>query len=345
MGCEVEISGKFRTDLRGGTTMRTRGTVILIFLIFLGHLSISMAAEPGYPTRPIEIIVGMAPGGGGDVGARMLAENSKKYLGQEVIVVNKPGGYNKIAYTLVTKAKPDGYTLGAGSDGSITMAPHLEKMSYNHESFTFIVQFGQLAQGFVVLEDSPFRQLKDVIEFARTNPDKLTISTLGAGSTTHMPWEYLALVENLKIKLVPFSGAAPAVTALLGGHVMVASTSFTGFNPYLRARKVRLLAVTTEERMENYPDVPTLKELGYSTLVLVPYHVIIGPKNIEKSIVSRLVDAFKKGMEAPSFIKANQDLEMYKKNPLWGDELKETMIRQDRRYGELVKKLGLRVKE
>ncbi len=308
-------------------------------------LSISMASEPGYPTRAIEIIVGMAPGGGGDVGARMLAENSKKYFGQEVIVVNRPGGFNKIAYTLVSKAKPDGYTLGAGSEGSITLAPHLEKMPYHPDTFTFIVQFGRLAYGYVVLPDSPFRTIKDVIEFARANPDKLTISTLGSGSFSHIPWEYLALVEGLKIRLVPFSGAAPAATALLGGHVMIASSSFTGFNPFLKAKKVRLLAVASDERLESFPDVPTMKELGYPLLALTSYHIVIGPKNMEKAIVTKLEEGFKKGMEAPSFIKANQELEMYERNPLGGDRLKEVMIRHYKTNEELAKKLGLKVKE
>lgn len=323
--------------------MRRLGLLLICLSLFWG-VQLSMAAEPGYPTRPIEVIVGMAPGGGGDVGVRMMAENAKKYLGQEVVVVNKPGGNNKIAYTLVSKAKPDGYTLGGGADSAITLGLHLERTAYKFEDFTYITQFGLLTNGFVVLPDSPFRGIKDVIEFAKSNPDRLTISTLGSGSFSHMVWEYLALVEGLKLKLVPFSGAAPAQTAVLGGHVMVGSSSFTGFSPYVRAKKMRLLAIANERRMEDYPDVPTLKELGYPTLVLNAFHIIIGPKNIDKSIVNRLAEAFKKGMEAPSFVKANKDLEMYERNPISGDELREVMLRRYQRNEEFVKKLGLGIK-
>jgi tripartite-type tricarboxylate transporter receptor subunit TctC len=325
--------------------MKTEWGVCLTFFGIFCCLSSPAAMEPGYPTRAIEIIVGMSPGGGGDVGARMMAENSKKFVGQDVIVVNKPGGNNKIAYTLVSKAKPDGYTFGAGADSAITLGPHLEKTPYRPEDFTFIVQFGQLTQGFVVLPDSPFKSVKDVVEFARTNPDKIMISTTGSGSFSHMVWEYIALVENIKVKLVPFSGAAPAITALLGKHVTMVSTSFTGFNPYLVAKKVRLLAVANERRMEEYPDVPTLKEAGYPALVFNPYHIIIGPKNIEKPIVDKLAEAFKKGMQGPSFIKANKDLAMYAKNPVSGDELKEIMYRRYRQNEEFVKKLGVEIKQ
>jgi tripartite-type tricarboxylate transporter receptor subunit TctC len=321
----------------------TRRILGVVFSLICGAC-LSMAAEPGYPTKPIEIVVGMTPGGGGDVGTRMLAENSKKYLGQDVIVVNKPGGNNKIAYTLVSKAKPDGYTLGGGADSAITLGLHLEKTAYKFEDFTYICQFGLLTNGFVVLPDSPLRSIKDVIEFARSNPDKLTISTLGSGSFSHMVWEYLAMVEGIKLKLVPFAGAAPAQTAVLGGHVMVGSSSFTGFSPFVRAKKLRLLAIANDQRMEDYPDVPTLKEQGYPTLVLNAFHIIIGPKNIDKAIVSRLAEAFKKGMEGPSFIKANKDLEMYEKNPISGDELREVMLRRYQRNEEFVKKLGLGMK-
>ena len=324
--------------------MKTGRIVSLVCFSFFCFLSAPMAMEAGYPTRSIEIVVGMAPGGGADLGTRMLAENSKKDLGQEVVVVNKPGAMYKIAYTLVSKAKPDGYTLGGGSDPSITLGPHQEKMPYGPEDFTYVSQFGTLTQGFVVQPDSPFKNVKDVVEFARANPDKLTVATLGTGGFSHMTIEALAVLENLKVRLVPFAGAAPAATALLGGHVMMTSTSFTGFAPFLKAKKLRLLAVASEKRRENYPDAPTLRELGYTSLVFDSYHIIIGPKNMEKAMVTKLADAFKKAMESPNFIKINQDLEMWERNPLFGDDLKELIFRRYKQNGEIVKKLGLTIK-
>ncbi len=326
----------------------TKGAEMFLMLGLISALFIfspPSALGQAYPDKPITIYCGFQPGATTDLTARTLAAGAEKLLGVPVVVENKPGGGATVAPALLATKKPDGYTLGAGSEGSITLAPHLEKMPYHPDTFTFIVQFGRLAYGYVVLPDSLFRTIKDVIEFARANPDKLTISTLGSGSFSHIPWEYLALVEGLKIRLVPFSGAAPAATALLGGHVMIASSSFTGFNPFLKAKKVRLLAVASDERLESFPDVPTMKELGYPLLALTSYHIVIGPKNMEKAIVTKLEEGFKKGMEAPSFIKANQELEMYERNPLGGDRLKEVMIRHYKTNEELAKKLGLKVKE
>jgi tripartite-type tricarboxylate transporter receptor subunit TctC len=182
------------------------------------------------------------------------------------------------------------------------------------------------------------------MDFARANPDKLTISTVGVGTTNHVAFEALMLLEGLKIKLVPFSGAAPAMTALLGKHVLVASTAASGYAPHIKAKTVRLLAVMSEERLDAYPDVPTLKELGFP-LVFQSWYIISGPKNMEKSVVKKLADVFIKGTETPEFIKLAKELEIYTKNPLSGDELREGIVRRDKKNAELFKKLGMGIKQ
>lgn len=328
--------------------MLSRQTPLIVILnlsIFFCSFHVSMAAEPNFPTKPIDISVGFSPGAGTDLGSRLIAEISKKYLGQDIVVVNKPGGGGRVALTLLSKAKPDGYSLAATTDAPIILSPHLEKFPYKPlEDFTFVCQFGVLDFGVVVMADSPFRTFKDLMDFARANPDRLTISTPGVGTTNHVAFEALSLLEGSKIKLVPFSGAAPAITALLGGHVMAASTASSGYAPHLKAKRLRLLAMMSEERMEAYPDVPTFKELGYP-LVFQSWYVITGPKNIEKPVVKKLADAFMKAMETPEFIKLAKDLEIYTRNPLWGDELREGIIRRDKKNAELFKKLGIGIKE
>jgi len=302
----------------------------------------SMGAETAYPTRPIEITIGYAPGAGTDLGARMIAEQSKKDLGQDIVCVNKPGGAGRIALTLIAKAKPDGYSLAATTDSAIIAVPHLEKVPYKAmEELTFISQFGTLDFGVTVAMDSPFKTFKDVIQFARANPDKLTIGIIGVGSADHVAFQALALQENLKVKFVPFSGAAPTMTALLGGHIMMASPASSGYAPHVKGKTARLLAVLGEERMEQYPDVPTLKELGYPSLVFQSWYVISGPRNMEKSIVNKLATAFGKAMATPEFIKLAKDLEIYAPKTLSGDELREGLVRRDKINAELFKKLGL----
>lgn len=316
----------------------------ILFSFFYG-LHFSVVAETVYPTKPIEIVVGYAPGAGTDLGGRMIAEISKKLLGQDLVVINKPGGGGRLAMTLISKAKPDGYTLGAVTDSSICLSPNLEPVPYKPlEDFTFIIQFGTIESWIVVLADSPFKILKDLIEFARANPERLTVSNAGVGTGGYVALEGLSLIEGVKIKLVPFSGAAPAMTALLGGHVMASVSPTSQVAPHLQTKKVRLLAVMGGERSDDYPEVPSIKELGYPSLTYQVWYLIAGPKNMEKAIVKKLEEAFRKAMDSSDFIKLAKDLEVWTKKPLSGDDLKEALIRRSAKNEELFKKLGMGIK-
>ena len=321
--------------------MKTGVIVFFMCIVILFSLN-STAAETAYPTRPIEMTIGFAPGAGTDLGARMIAENSRKYLGQEVVCINKPGGAGRVAMTLMSKAKPDGYSLGATTSSCIVASPHLEEVPYKPlEDFTYINQYGMLNFGVSVVKGSPFKTFKEVIEFARANPDKLTVGIVGVNTTDHIALQALALFENLKIKFVPFDGAAPTMTALLGGHIMIATTASSGYAPHFKAGTVRLLVTYGEERMEQSPEVPTIKEVGYPSLVIQSWYAIYGPKNMEPSIVKKLEDAFGKAMMTPEFKKVADQLEIYTKKPLFGQELTNAFRNHYKNNGELYKKVGL----
>ncbi len=325
--------------------MKTGWIVVSIGLVLFCS-RFSMAAEPSFPTKPIEIVIGYAPGAGTDLGARMIAEQSKKWLGQDVVCVNKPGGAGRVAMTLISKAKPDGYTLSSGTDSSIIVAPNLEEVPYKPlEDFTFLSQFGTLNFGVTVLQNSPFKTFKELVEFARANPDKVTLGTTGVNSSEHVAFQTLALMENLKIRLVPFAGAAPTMTALLGGHVMAAVPASSGFASHVKANTVRLLAMLGETRLEDYPDIPTLKEIGYPELVFQSWYMLSGPKNIEKAVARKLEEAFGKAIESPEFIKVAKDLQIYTKRPLSGDELREGILRRNKRNVDIFKRLGIGIKK
>jgi tripartite-type tricarboxylate transporter receptor subunit TctC len=315
------------------------GVFFMCFAVFLGLNA--MAAETAYPTRPIEMIIGFAPGAGTDMGARMIAEQSKQFLGVDVVCINKPGGSGRVAMTLMTKAKPDGYSLGATTSSCIVASPHLEKVAYKLEDFTYICQYGTLNFGISVVQSSPFKTFKDVIEFARANPDKLTVGIVGVNTTDHIALQALALFEKLKIRFVPFDGAAPTMTALLGGHVMAASTASSGYAPHVKGGTVRLLVTYGEERMEQSPEVPTIKEMGHPDLVIQSWYAIYGPKTMEASIVKKLVDAFGKAMMTPEFKKVADHFEIYSKKPLFGQELTKAFMHHYKNNGDLYKKVGL----
>jgi tripartite-type tricarboxylate transporter receptor subunit TctC len=321
--------------------MKTGVIVFLMCLAVFFSLN-SMAAETAYPTRPIEMTIGFAPGAGTDLGARMIAEQSRKTLGVEIVCVNKPGGAGRVAMTLMSKAKPDGYSLGATTSSCIVASPLLEEVPYKPlEDFTYINQYGMLNFGVSVVKGSPFKTFKEVIEFARTNPDKLTVGIVGVNTTDHIALQALAMFENLKIKFVPFDGAAPTMTALLGGHIMIASTASSGYAPHVKAETVRLLLTYGDERMDQSPDVPTIKEVGYPSLVIQSWYAIYGPKNMETSIVKKLEDAFGKAMMTPEFKNVADRLEIYTKKPLFGQELTNAFRNQYKNNGELYKKVGL----
>ncbi len=314
--------------------------IFSIYFIFFFNL-MAIAAETAYPTRQIEMIIGFAPGAVTDLGARMIAEQSKKYLGQEIVCINKPGGAGRVAMTLMSKAKPDGYTLGATTSSCIVAAPHLEKVTYKFEDFTYIIQYGVLNFGISVVKDSPFKTFKDVIEFARANPDKLTVGIVGVNTTDHIALQALSQMENLKIRFVPFDGAAPTMTALLGGHIMIASTASSGYAPHLKAGTVRLLITYSEEPPEQYPDVPTIKEMGYPSLVIQSWYLIYGPKNMDPFIVKKLENVFGKAMQTSEFKKLADHLEIYTKKPLSGEELTKALMKQYKNNAELYRKIGL----
>lgn len=322
--------------------MKTRGIVLILFLAFC-TFNLSEAAEPNYPTRSVEITVASAPGGGTDLGARAIAEKAKEFLGQEFVVINKSGGGHRVTLTLLSKAKPDGYTLGGVTDSVTVLSPHIEKISYKPLDYTFLCQYGTLDFGTFVLPDSPFKTWKDMIDFARANPNKLSIGVTEVNSANHLALMALCQMENLKINFVPFMGAAPTTLALMGRHVMVASSAESGFARQVRAKQVRLLSMMSDERMEEYPDVPTLKELGYPSLVLQSWYLMLGPNNMDKMIAKKLEDTFRKAMESPSFIKIAKEIGIYVKKPLFGDELRETEARRLANNEKLIKGLGLKL--
>lgn len=329
--------------------MKTGTIIVMTVLISFYGLNFSHASELVYPTKPIEIVVGYAPGGGTDLCVRMLAEivNSKKYLGQEIFVTNKPGGAARVAMTLVSKAKPDGYTLAGTTDSCVILSPLLERVSYKPlEDITFIAQLGKLDFAVQVLPDSPFKTFKDLIDFARANPNKLTIGTVGVGTTNHVALEALARMENLQFNLVPFAGIALTMPALLGKHVMAASTAtdFAGYAEQAKQGKLRLLSVMSDERLEEYPQVPTMKELGYPWMVFQSWFIISGPKNMEKSVLKKLEEAFKKAIDSPEYIKFVKNIDSWAKDPLVGDEMREGIIQRYKKNEELFRKLGMEIK-
>lgn len=280
---------------------------LLAFLSVLFFIpSSARAAE--YPERPITLIVGMPAGDSADVSTRLIAKTAEAILKQPIVVMNRPGGGGTVGTAAIASAKPDGYTLGTLLTSPMVSIPYFMKLTYHpQKDIQPVMQFGVLNFAVSVRADSPFKTFKDLIAYAREHPGVLTYGTVGPTSTQYILLQQIAKQEKADLVHVPFKGGSEAFTAALGGHI-TASAGF--FSPgQVRAKKARLLALFGEQRVDAFPDVPTLRELGYD--IKIPYFIGIGaPKGVPASTLKMLENAFTMGMKDPVFLQGMKSIEM-----------------------------------
>jgi len=324
-------------------TLRKKGMLRLtaIFCLIFSGIAVpwGTSAQEKYPTKPINFIVGYPAGGTTDICARPLVAAASKILGQPVVVVNKPGGASAVAMASLKNEKPDGYTIGILPSGAV-LSQHMRKVPYDSATdFTPIMQYAVYLYGLVVQSDSPWKTFKEFIDYAKANPGKVRYSTAGPGTPQHLVMERLAPKEKIKWTHIPFEGGTPAITALLGGHVE-ASSQTTEWKKHVETGRLRLLAVYGEKRMSDFPNVPTLLELGYD--ITAPSLIcIVGPKGLSPQVVETLHKAFKEAMEDPDFIKMGHELDqpVIYRGP---QDLAKHLVQMNEEVGTLIRTLGLR---
>jgi len=253
-----------------------------------------------YPTKPITLVIPYPAGGSTDVTGRVLAAAAKKYFGQPVIVENKGGGGGTVGPNLVIAKPADGYTIGIMASTTVTISWHMGKCNFNPiDDVNHIMRYTGYLYGFVVRADAPWKTFKDFVKYVKENPEKVTYGTTGVGAGPHLAMEQISHIAGMKMTHVPYKGGAECNSALLGGHVDSVSDS-TSWGPLVDAGKFRLLVVYTGTRSARYPDVPTLKELGFDMVFPSPLE-IMGPKALPKPIVQKVQDSFKKALEDPEY--------------------------------------------
>jgi tripartite-type tricarboxylate transporter receptor subunit TctC len=272
-----------------------------IALAAFGMLVSVAAGAQEYPTKPITLIVPWPAGGSTDISMRAIAESASKVLGQPIAVDNKGGGAGTVGpATMAAAAKPDGYTI-AQIPITVFRLPLMQDVSWDpSKDFSYIVHLTGYTFGVTTSADGPFKTWQDVVDYAKANPGKVTYATPGTGTSLHIGMEQIAAKAGIKLTQVPFKGGAETNAAVLGQHTMLQADS-TGWKPLVDAKQLRLLMVWTAARSPNYPDTPTLKELGYSMVYDSPFG-IAGPKGMDPKIVAKLHDAFKKAIEDPAVI-------------------------------------------
>lgn len=308
----------------------------------LAAFSTIAAAQSDYPSKPVQIVVGYPAGGNTDSLARTLAQEARRFLGRDVIVINRPGVGGALGMVSVSAAAPDGYTLGIATSSSLTTAPHLQDVPMDLiERTTSLISLGRPQQGVAVRSDSPFRTMRDLIDYARRNPGKVSIGLQGLGSGASMVLNLVALDEKVQISFVAFKGDAPAVTDLLGGHITAVGTSAFSFERFVTGGQLRAIASLDSARLPFAANVPTLPEQGHPYQVTVIFY-LLGPRGLPAPVVRRIVDAFGEASRTPAYVEGTVKNGVDRSNPLVGEELEKFLIEDRAKIGAMVKRLGLK---
>jgi len=276
-------------------------------LVLAAALAFSAAAQAqAFPSKPITLICPWPAGGSTDVHLRKFAEIAQKHLGQPVLIDNKPGGSGMIGPANMAKlARPDGYTLSQLPITAFRL-PHQRKVDWDAlADFTYIIGISGYTFGVVVKADSPFRSFKELIDYARANPGKLSYGSTGTGTSPHLLMEEVAMKTGTQFLHVPFKGNADSTQALMGGHVMAQSDA-TGWGRHVDAGTFRLLVTFGEKRTKW--NAPTARELGIDIVSYSPYG-FVGPKGMDAQVVKTLHDAFRKTLDDPEHLKVLQSLD------------------------------------
>ncbi len=245
--------------------------------------------------RPISFIVPFAPGGATDVCARMVAPAMEKELETPVQVINRPGGGSQVGNSAVATARPDGYTLGYMAMPTI-LTSYLDperKAVYTRKSFEPVARIAVVPLVFAVKGNSPYKSMKDLIDAARANPERVKFAVSGILSVNHLPVLMVEKQAGVKFAAVHFDGSAPGLTALMGGHVDAASALEPEIVGQVKAGEIRMLGITDSQRSRGFPEVKTMEEQGYK-IYMFSSHAVTAPAGTPKEVVQTLAQAFKK---------------------------------------------------
>ena len=311
---------------------------VALLIGFIFFLVPTFLQAQQYPTKQINVMAGGAAGGPGDIPNRLLFGKAEKILGQSFAITNNSAAGGTVALSLVAKERPDGYHLGACISTQLLWLPYTVPVTYKLEDFVPIMHFGFLNTGVAVKTDSPWKTFKELVDYAKKNPEKITYAVTGAGNPMDLAMKYVAKVEGIQWTGVPTPGGDPN-TLLLGGHVNVISMTTTWI-PHVKSGALRPLAVHCEKRLKALPEVPTFRELGYD-FVHEGAMMFCVPKGTPLPIVKTLDDALRKAMED------NKDLLDYMEKMSMEvgyrnhEDLKKYLEENKDRVARIIEKLGL----
>ena len=274
------------------------------FLICIGLSVIGLCHEvpaQTYPVKPVRMVVGFPPGGGTDIVARLIQPRLTEYLGQSVVIENRPGATGTVAAGLVAKAPPDGYTIMMGHVSVNAIAPSLfSKLPYdvNHD-FAPVTLAAAVPHIVTVHPSLPAKSIKQVIALARAQPGVMSFPSAGNGSTPHLAGEMFKMMTGTKILHVPYKGTGQSIPDLLAGRHQLAFDTMPAATPYVRSGRMRALAVTSTKRVAELAELPTVMEAGVPGYQITTWYGVFAPAGTPPAVVNRLHGEINKAMQAP----------------------------------------------
>jgi tripartite-type tricarboxylate transporter receptor subunit TctC len=294
------------------------------------------ASAQSSSARSLKIVVPLAAGGGADILARILAEQIGHAQGVSTIVENRAGAGTVIGTEAVARSAPDGETVLL-TNPAFLINPHIKKVTYDPlTNFDPVCNMVNFPLVFVVPKDSPLKSMADMLAMAKEKPGSVTVASAGTGNPTHIGFEVLKKATGLEMTYVPFAGAAPAVNALLGGHITAVYSDYGTISGQLKSGALRPIAVGGKERFAGLPDVPTIPELGYTDYEAVSWNGILAPAKTPKETLARLIDWFSKSGNSAQ-VKEKLGALGLGPSVLCGPEYAASLKRQYDRFGTAIR--------
>lgn len=316
-----------------------QGLIFAMVVALVFTLGACGTQSGSFPEREISIIVPYAAGGGTDAVARAVADAAEKHLDQSVVVVNKTGAGGAVGMGEGANAKADGYTVTMVTVELATLPPQ-NLATFTSDDFIPIMQVNAEPAAITVKADAPWNTVDEFLDHAKAHPGDVKVGNSGVGAIWHLAAAAVEKQTGVEFKHVPFEGAAPAVTALLGGHIDAVTVSPAEVASQVNAGELKILGVVSEERSTTFPDVPTLKESGHDVEVKT-WRGLAVPKGTPEEVVTKLSEAFTKAVNEDSF-KSFMEKSGLTVAVLDGEEFAEVMERDNTLFSELIEELGLK---
>src|SRR5450432_1093837 len=296
-----------------------------------------------YPDRLVKIVVPFAPGGGTDVSARTLAQEMAKDLGATIVIENKPGAGTIIGTQAVAMSEPDGYTLLMGTFANAVNPSLNAKLPYDpHKDFAAVALIARSFNIVVVNSASPMKSIADLIAVAKVDSNKLSYGTYGTGTSAHLAGELFKNMAKVNLTTVPYKGAAPAITDLIGGQIQVMFTTVASASSLIAGGQLRALAVTSAERSPAFPDLPTVAEAGVPGYAAESWYGLLAPAKTPPEIIDRLNKSAAAAVQSEAFrrLGVNEGLVMVAQPP---EALDRYLRGEEERWRKVIEDAGIKI--